>query len=180
MRDGALPASEAVIDEILAAAGGLDLVGIYAAGPIWRGFANSEGQRNWHATTAFNLQWSLYHRTDKAVKSGFAGFAWDAAAFAHKMHEARERLALIGMPARALEPGKYRAYLSPSAMEEIAATLCWGGFSGRALKTKQSALVAHAGRRGARPARHARRGHRRRRRARVPGGGLRAPAARAR
>jgi predicted Zn-dependent protease len=140
VRDGALPASEAVIDEILAAAGGLDLVGIYAAGPIWRGFANSEGQRNWHTTTAFNLQWSLYHRTDKAVKSGFAGFAWDAAAFAHKMHEARERLALIGMPARALEPGKYRAYLSPSAMEEIAATLCWGGFSGRALKTKQSAL----------------------------------------
>ena len=52
------------------AANGLDLVGIYAAGPIYRGFANSEGQRNWHATTTFNLQWSLYHRTDKAVKIG--------------------------------------------------------------------------------------------------------------
>jgi predicted Zn-dependent protease len=140
VRDGALPPSEAVIDEVLAAADGLDLVGIYAAGPIWRGFANSEGQRNWHATTAFNLQWSLYHRADKAVKSGFAGFAWDAAGFAARMQDARARLALIGRPSRALPPGKYRAYLSPSAMEEIAATLCWGGFSGRALKTKQSAL----------------------------------------
>lgn len=141
VRAGSLPPSEAVIEEIVAAADGLDLVGIYAAGPIARGFANSEGQRNWHATTAFNLQWSLYHRADKAVKSGYAGFAWDAAAFARKMHDARERLALIGMPSRSLAPGKYRAYLSPSAMEEIAATLCWGGFSGRALKTKQSALT---------------------------------------
>jgi predicted Zn-dependent protease len=141
VRDASLPASEAVIDEILRAADGLDLVGIYAAGPVWRGFANSEGQRNWHATTAFNLQWSLYHRTDKAVKSGHAGFVWDSAAFEHKMALARDRLALIGRPSRTLEPGKYRAYLAPSAIEEIAALLCWGGFSGRALKTRQSALA---------------------------------------
>jgi predicted Zn-dependent protease len=141
VRAAALPASESVIDEILASAAGLDLVGIYAAGPVWRGFANSEGQRNWHATTAFNLQWSLYHRADKAVKSGHAGFAWDSTAFAHKMAAARERLALITRPPRALAPGKYRAYLAPSAMEEIAALLCWGGFSGRALATKQSALA---------------------------------------
>ncbi len=141
VRAASLPPSEAVIDEVLAAAAGLDLVGIYAAGPVWRGFANSEGQRNWHATTTFNMQWSLYHRADKAVKTGHAGFAWDPAAFAHKMDAARERLALITRPPRALVPGKYRAYLAPSAMEEIAAILCWGGFSGRALATKQSALA---------------------------------------
>ena len=141
VRDTQLPPSETVIDEVLRAADGNDLVGIYAAGPVWRGFANSEGQRNWHATTAFNLQWSLYHRTDKAVKTGHAGFEWDPAAFAHKMALARERLALIGRPSRSLTPGKYRAYLAPSAMEEIAALLCWGGFSGRALKTRQSSLA---------------------------------------
>ena len=141
VRDAALPPSEAVIDEVLRAADGLDLVGIYAAGPVYRGFANSEGQRNWHATTAFNLQWSLYHRTDKAVKTGYAGSAWDAQAFAHKMAQARERLAIIGRPSRSLSPGKYRAYLAPSAMEEIAGTLCWGGFSGRALATKQSSFT---------------------------------------
>ena len=140
-REGSLPPADFVVDEILRAADGTDLVGIYAGGPIYRGFANSEGQRNWHATTAFNLQWSLYHRADKAVKTGYAGFAWDAGVFARKMNEARERLALIGRPSRALEPGKYRAYLTPSAMEEIASILCWGGFSGRALATKQSALA---------------------------------------
>ncbi|MCC7325236.1 MAG: TldE/PmbA family protein [Burkholderiales bacterium] len=141
VRAGSLPPSEAVIDEVLAAAAGLDLVGIYASGPVWRGFANSEGQRNWHATTAFNLQWSLYCRADKAVKSGYAGFAWDESALARKMSQAREDLALISRPARTLAPGRYRAYLAPSAMEEIAALLCWGGFSERALTTKQSALT---------------------------------------
>lgn len=139
-REATLPPSESVIDDVLRAANGLDLVGIYAAGPVWRGFANSEGQRNWHVTRAFNFEWSLYHESDKAVKSGYAGFAWDGAAFLRKMEMARERLALVQRPARTLEPGKYRTYLAPSAMEEITSLLGWGGFSGRALKTRQSAL----------------------------------------
>ena len=136
----ALPSSEAIVDEVLGAAAGTDLVGLLAAGPLYRGFANAEGQRNWHAATTFNLQWSLYHRADKAVKSGLAGFAWDGDEFARKMADAVERLALISRAPKTLEPGRYRAYLSPRAMEEVAALLCWGGFSGRALATKQSSL----------------------------------------
>ena len=141
VRAGTLAPAEAVVDGILREADGCDLVGIYAGGPIYRGFANSEGQRNWHETTAFNFQWSLYHRADKAVKTGYAGFAWNESEFAHKMRDARERLALIGRPSRTLAPGQYRAYLAPAAMEEIAAVLCWGGFSGRALATQQSGLA---------------------------------------
>ena len=139
-RGGNLPPSAAIVDAVLAAAQGEDLVGLLAAGPVYRGFANSEGQRNWHGATTFNLQWSLYHQADKAVKSAYAGFAWDAGTLAAKMIDARERLALISRPPRSLAPGKYRAYLSPHAMEAIAGLLCWGGFSGRALATKQSAL----------------------------------------
>ena len=141
VRGGPLPPSEQVIAEVLQAAHGTDLVGIYAAGPVWRGFANSEGQRNWHGTTTFNLQWSLHYRADKAVKSSHAGFAWDGASLTQKMTDAREQLALISRPAKSLAPGKYRAYLAPSAMEEIAGLLCWGGFSGRALATQQSPLA---------------------------------------
>ncbi|CAG1001574.1 hypothetical protein BURK1_02901 [Burkholderiales bacterium] len=140
-RAGELPPAEAVVDGILAAAHGLDLVGIYAAGPMWRGFANSEGQRNWHATTTFNLEWSLYDRTDKAVKSAYAGFAWERDDFLARMARARERLALVARPAKALVPGRYRAYLAPSALDEIAGLLGWGGFSARALETRQSPLA---------------------------------------
>src|SRR6184192_623964 len=140
VRKGELPPSEAIVDQVLAAADGTDFVGLLAAGSLYRGFANSEGQRNWHAATTFNLQWSLSYRADKAVKSGYAGFEWDAAEFARKMADARERLVLISRAPKTLEPGRYRAYLAPRAMEEVAALLGWGGFSGRALATKQSAL----------------------------------------
>ena len=78
IRSTPLTPSAEVVEEVLGAAGDLDLVGIYAAGPVWRGFANSEGQRNWHETTTFNLQWSLYHRADKAVKASVSGTIDDA------------------------------------------------------------------------------------------------------
>jgi predicted Zn-dependent protease len=140
VRGDPLPPAEVVIDAVLGAADGLDLVGLYAAGPMYRGFANSFGQRNWHETTTFNLQWSLYHRADKAVKSALSGFGWDERAFVAKMAEARRQLAHVAAPAKTLAPGKYRAYLTPAAMEEIGAMLCWGGFSARALVTRQSSL----------------------------------------
>jgi predicted Zn-dependent protease len=141
VRGGPLPAAETIIDAVLDAARGTDLVGLYAGGPVYRGFANSFGQRNWHEATSFNLQWSLYHRADKAVKSALSGFAWDAGALTAKMEAARVELAHMTRPSKVLSPGKYRAYLSPAAMEDIASMLCWGGFSARALATKQSSLT---------------------------------------
>jgi predicted Zn-dependent protease len=139
-RGAPLPPAGAVIEAVLAAADGLDLVGLYAGGPVYRGFANSFGQRNWHEATSFNLQWSLYHHADKAVKSALSGFAWDAAALAAKMDEARGLLAYVAQPPKTLAPGNHRAYLAPAAMEDVAGMLCWGGFSGRALATRQSSL----------------------------------------
>ena len=141
VRGGPLQPAEAIIGAVLDAAQGTDLVGLYAGGPVYAGFANSYGQRNWHEATAFNLQWSLYHRADKAVKSGFSGFAWDASEFATKMDEAKAQLAYMSRPAKSLAPGKYRAYLTPSAMEDVASMMCWGGFSARSLATKQSSLT---------------------------------------
>ncbi len=136
-----LPPAEMIVDTILEAGRGHDLVGIYAGGPVVRGFADADGQRNWHETTSFNLQWSLYHRADKAVKASLSGFAWDPAALTARMQDAEHQLALIARPARALDPGEYRAFLTPAAMEEIAGILHWGGFSRRALATRQSALA---------------------------------------
>ena len=140
-RGGELPSAETMVETILGAAQGHDLVGLLAAGPVCRGFCNSEGQRNWHAVTTFNLQWSLYHRADKAIKSTYTGFAWDDTELRRRMGSAVERLALISRPPKSLQPGRYRAYLAPGALEEIASLLCWGGFSARALATQQSALA---------------------------------------
>ena len=144
VRGGELPRSGEVIERVLSAAHGDDLVGFFASGPVYRGLATSEGQRNWHAVSTFNLDWSLYFKADKAVKSMYAGFEWNDDDFAERMTNARERLAMIARPPKSLQPGSYRTWLAPSAMEEVASLLRWGAFSGRGLATKQSPLTRMA------------------------------------
>lgn len=140
-RRGLIPPAETVVQQVIAAASGHDLVGFHAAGTIYRGFANSLGQRNWHEIDSFNLDWSLHLGADKAVKARYAGFDWDQAAFAAKCEAAAGQLALLARAPRTIEPGAYRAYLAPWAIEEVVGLLGWGGFSARARATRQSPLL---------------------------------------
>jgi predicted Zn-dependent protease len=140
-RGGKLPDPAHVIDDVLEAGRGLDLVGFYASGPIHKGFSNSLGVRHWHSVENFSFGWCLYHDRDKAVKSSYAGSAWDGATFAGKMRFAREQLALLGERPRELSPGAYRAFIAPAAMTEILGMLSWAGFGLKSRNTKQSALI---------------------------------------
>lgn len=137
---GALPAPDEAIDAVIAAADGADLVGILASGPLYRGFASSLGARHWHAVDAFLLDWSLYHSTDKAVKSAWAGTHWNRAELMLRMAGAREQLAHLARPPRTIAPGEVRAWLSPAAVDELIAMLSWGGVSHKAQRTKQSCI----------------------------------------
>ncbi len=136
----ALPELDEVLALVEREAGDLDLVGIYAAGPICRGFASSFGAFGWHQANSFNFDWSLFHANGQAVKANYAGQAWSAADFTARLRQAREQLGFLGLAAITLQPGSYRAYLAPAAMDEIAGMLCWGGFSAQALATGNSAL----------------------------------------
>jgi predicted Zn-dependent protease len=140
-RRGRLPPAEEIVTQVVAASEGHDLVGFYAGGSIARGFANSFGQRNWHSVDCFNLDWSVYLRADKAVKCGYAGFDWDPDAFTAKQADALRNRALLAAAPRTIEPGEYRAFLAPAALEELVGLLGWGGFSARARATRQGPLL---------------------------------------
>ena len=135
-----LPDTAAVLDDIRRAADGVDLVGFYASGPICYGYASSEGAFGWHQANSFNFDWSLFHSNGQAVKASYAGADWDSQRFAQRMQLAREQLAFLDRPVKALAPGEYRAYLAPAALEEVISMLCWGGFSAQALASKSSPL----------------------------------------
>lgn len=137
---GSLPESAEVLEAIDQEARRLDLVGLYAAGPIYRGFANSLGQRNWHERHSFHLDWSCHLRADKAVKAGYAGTCWSRAELGRRVAEVREQLRTLGLSPRRIPPGRYRAYLAPAALTEILHILGWGGFSLRAQHTQSSPL----------------------------------------
>lgn len=135
-----LPPSQLIVDEVLRAAQGVDLVGILATGPVYRGFANSYGQRNWQESASFNLDWSLYQTRDKAVKSAYAGFEWSSAEFAAKFATATQQLEILKRTPVTVPPGGYRAYLTPTALNEMVGMLNWSGLSEKSLRTKQSSL----------------------------------------
>jgi len=139
--EGQAPISADAIDAVAEGAGDSDLVGIYAAGQSFRGFANSLGQRNWFAAGSFNLDWSLHLQADKATKNAYAGLEWDPAEMAAKLAWSRRELDALGRTPHTLPPGGYRAYLSPAALREIMDMLAWGGFSLRSHRTKQTPLL---------------------------------------
>ena len=135
-----LPDMAQVLQDISLAAEGVDLVGFYAAGPISRGFASSEGAFGWHRANSFNFDFSLFHANGEAVKASYAGHTWNSAEFTARLQQAREQLAFLGRPLHNLAPGQYRAYLAPAALEELISIITWGGFSAQAIASKSSSL----------------------------------------
>ena len=138
---GILPDAMDATNGICKRAKGYDFVGIYASGDIYRGFANSLGQRNWFSRQSFNLDWSLYHQADKAVKAEYAGFRWSEEGFSQRFERSCAELAVLKVPPRTIPPGTYRAYLSPAAMCEVLQLLSWGDFGTKAHRTKTTALL---------------------------------------
>ncbi len=136
-----LPEAEIAISALIAAAEGLDLVGLWASGPSYRGFANSLGQRNWYESGSFNLDVSAQLADGQAVKLNHAGQIWDAPALAGRLTETREHLEVLSFPPKALPPGRYRAYLGPHALAELLGLLGWDGFGLRSHRTLQTPLI---------------------------------------
>jgi predicted Zn-dependent protease len=136
-----LPDSTEAVAAMLDAGRGRDLVGFYAAGGIYAGFANALGQRNWYANFTFNCDWSFYYQSDKAVKTSYAGFVWEPDVLARKVAEAAEQLDVLSRPPHTIPPGHYRIYLAPTALNDILQMLAWGGFGLKDQRTKQTTLL---------------------------------------
>jgi predicted Zn-dependent protease len=121
-----------------------DVVGIFAQGGVYAGFANSLGQRNWFGSHSFHFEWCLFAKNaqdDKAVKTSYAGFKWSDDDFARKVNDATQQLAILARPARTIDPGAYRVYLAPTALAEFVGLLGWGGFGLKSHRTKTTPLL---------------------------------------
>jgi predicted Zn-dependent protease len=141
VKDATLPSRAKAVEEIVTAGQGRDMVGIYAAGTIAYGFANSLGQRNWDQTANFNLDWCFYHAGDKAVKSSYAGFNWNTKDLSAKVETAAQALAALDRPVKTVPAGEYRAFLTPAALGELWGWMSWDSFGLAAHKTKSTALL---------------------------------------
>lgn len=137
---GRVPELQQAIDSICGLSQGLDMVGIYAAGTLYRGFANSWGACGWHECANALFDWSLFDASGEAVKSTYGSADWDAQVLADLFAKAREQLHHLSTPRISLKPGQYRAYLAPAALDEVLSMLSYDAFSAKAFANRQSAL----------------------------------------
>ncbi len=127
-----LPPAPEVARQITEAAADLDLVGIYAGGTLWRGFADERGQRNRFSAGGMLFDYSLVCSADKAVKRSFGGPSWSVDALHESLAGARRALEVLARPSRRVPPGRYRAWLEPAATAELLGLFAQDGFSARA------------------------------------------------
>ena len=117
-----------------------DMVGILSSGKIIKGFANSLDNLIGTRATHLTFDWSLYDDNGKAVKQNYADRKWNQDTFTRLYAESAQQLSVISNDEQKVEPGSYKVYLSPSALNEIIDMMSWGGFSYKANKIGSSPL----------------------------------------
>ena len=127
---------------VLGPAEGLDFTGLYSQGQIYRGSANSRGANHWFETETFLVDYSVWLPNGRAIKSSYAGSAFDDKEYAGRIANARKGLADLQKPEKVLEPGRYRAFITPTALSEIIIFFAWNGFGERGLRQGESAYIA--------------------------------------
>lgn len=132
--------ADAIAATLLSPVQDLDFTGIYAGGLIFRGYADSAGQRHWFESTSYSLDFSLFDAQNRAVKGTFAGNQWQQTQFLNKINQAKHQLTLLARPAKTIDRGQYRTYLAPAAVAELLHMFSWGGVGEADLQQGNSAF----------------------------------------
>ena len=135
-----LPRDQAIEKILSPFSAKVDVAGIYAAGSVYRGLANSAGLFHWFETETFSWDYSLYNSSQRAVKSTYSGTHHDHDKYLNDATRSIEQLEMLGRTPKKLARGSYRAYLAPGAVGEIIGTMAWGALSEFSIRKNQSAL----------------------------------------
>ena len=140
--DGALIPQQMIEKNLLDPANGLDFAGLFAQGMICRGAANTAGARHWFQTKTFTLDYSIWLENGRAVKGLYAGRDWVQSEYEQRIADARQRLPVLALEPKKIEPGKYRVFISADALVDVVAFFSWNGFGERVMQQGESAYLA--------------------------------------
>jgi predicted Zn-dependent protease len=125
---------ENAIDAILPAMSGMDFVGIWANGKMFRGNANNLGQKHWFETDSFSLDYSLVTPEHQMVKGSFAGNNWDQNEYESYVNKSREKLTLMERKPVKIDTGNYRTWFESAAVSDFLGMFSWNGISEASLR----------------------------------------------
>jgi hypothetical protein len=133
------PSLNTILHSIGLLAKNIDLAGLLCLGPLIRANKNSLGQDHWFATVHFFFDYSIYDGT-KAVKGNYSGKIWNDQDFLIQLKTNIQYLNYMSAPIKKINPGRYKAYLAPSAVAEICGLMSWGALSYHNYKTSTCAF----------------------------------------
>jgi len=137
---GDLLSEAEAVDALVPAMQGVDLAGIWASGTVYRGNANSTGQRHWFSTDNFSLDYSLITSDEKMVKATFADANWNQKNYETFMQNSRTKLEFMKRDAIKIKPGEYRTYIASPGVKDILDMFSWNGISEASIRQGQSAF----------------------------------------
>ena len=138
---GELLSSKDSINALFPVMQGIDLTGIWAAGDVFIGNANSAGQKNWFSTETFSLDYSLINPLKKMVKETYAGTHWNQSDYEIFVNNSKEKLKMLNMESRKINPGSYRTYIASAGVADLVDMLSWGGVSENAIRKGRSSFI---------------------------------------
>ncbi|PIE97447.1 MAG: hypothetical protein CR988_07895 [Treponema sp.] len=119
---------------------GYNFTGLYTQGKICEGVVNTKGANHWFETETFILDYSVWLKNGRAVKSSYAGKKFNINEYQKKAKENIKNLAILDSEPKKLEPGKYRAFITADALSALTNFL--HGFGERSLRQGSSAFIA--------------------------------------
>ena len=137
-----LPSSEEYLKVIIGGCSNVDMAGQLISGEVICANTNSLGQYHWFQSSSFCFDYSLYSEKEKAVKASYSGIDFNRVGFLENLSAAKQCLSYMLLDNKVLEPGRYRCYLAPAAVNELLGTLSWGGLSQSALERGNSPIQA--------------------------------------
>ncbi|HIA80381.1 MAG TPA: TldD/PmbA family protein [Candidatus Marinimicrobia bacterium] len=122
------------VDALLPAMQGVDFVGIWANGRVFRGNANSLGQKHWFETESFCLDYSLVTPSHQMVKGTFSGSDWDQDEYENYLAQSKDKLKLMKRKPVKVSTGEYRTWFEPAAVADFLSMFSWNGISEASLQ----------------------------------------------
>ena len=118
-----------VIDAIMPIMQGVDLVGIWASGRVYRGTSNSLGLNHWFERDSFSLDYSLVTSDHQMVKGTFSGNNWDQIRYEEFLKKSKSKVSLLNNKPIKINPGTYRVWFEPAAVSDFIGMFSWNGLS---------------------------------------------------
>ena len=132
---------DTAVDALLPAMSGVDFVGIWANGRMFRGNANNLGQKHWFETESFSLDYSLVTSEHQMVKGSFAGNDWHQAEYESYVKRSREKLSLMERKPVKVDTGEYRTWFESAAVADFLGMFSWNGISEASLRQEKLSLI---------------------------------------